>query len=104
MAAREESMNDRLKTSGAEVGASMQFAPVKDLKKAIGINDRYVFLNELFRGDEVMYERSLKTINAFGNFAEAEFWIKRELKLKLGWNENSHAAQHFDQLVSRRFS
>ncbi len=104
MAAKEESLNDRLKTNGADFGASMQYAPVKDLKKAIGINDRYVFLNELFRGDEVMYERSLKTINAFGNFAEAEFWIKRELKLKLGWNENSHAAQQFDQLVNRRFS
>jgi hypothetical protein len=99
-----ESLNERLKANNVELGAVLQSAPVRDLKKAIGINDRYVFINELFRGDEVMYERSIKTINSFSILAEAEFWIKRELKLKLAWNEESEAVKHFDQLVKRRFS
>jgi hypothetical protein len=104
MGGRHESLNDKLKAARVELGSVLQSSPVKDLKKAIGINDRYVFLNELFRGDEVMYERSIKTINAFTILAEAEFWIKRELKLKLGWNENSDAVEQFDHLVRRRFS
>ena len=76
----------------------------EDLKKAIGINDRYLFINELFRGDETMYERSLKTINSFAIFPEAHYWIQRELKVKLGWNERSEIVGHFDQLVKRRFA
>ncbi|HWB25312.1 MAG TPA: hypothetical protein VG738_07520 [Chitinophagaceae bacterium] len=99
-----ESLNERLRANSVELGAVLQSSPVKDLKKAIGINDRYVFINELFRGDEVMYERSIKTINSFSILAEAEFWIKRELKLKLAWNETSEAVKVFDQLVKRRFS
>ena len=51
-----------------------------------------------------MYERSIKTINGFSIYPEAEFWIKRELKLKLGWNDQSPAVQQFDQLIKRRFS
>ena len=51
-----------------------------------------------------MYERSIKTINGFRIFAEAEYWIERELKVKLGWEEDKPATRHFYQLVKRRFS
>ncbi len=104
MARKEESLNERLKTNNVELGATLQYAHVRDLKKGIGINDRYVFLNELFKGDETMYERSIKTINGFSIYAEAEYWIKRELKTKLGWNDEAPAVVQFDQLVKRRFA
>lgn len=99
-----QSLNDRLKTESKELGHMLKDSPVKDLKKAIGINDRFVFLEELFRGDEAMYERSIKTINGFSIFPEAEYWIQRELKTKIGWDEESPTVKHFDQLVRRRFS
>lgn len=98
------SLNDRLKASRSEVADTLVETPVRDLKKAIGINDRFVYINELFRGDETMYERSIKTINNFHILAEAEFWIERELKLKLGWTEDNALAKQFCQLVRRRFS
>ena len=104
MADKGESLNERLKSEKAELGSVLKDAPVRDLRKAIGINDRFVFINELFRGDEIMYERSIKTINAFNILPEAEYWIQRELKLKIGWQETSETVQHFDQLVRRRFS
>lgn len=103
-AAGEQTLNDRLKTEKKELGSMLKESPVKDLKKAIGINDRFVFIEELFRGDENMYERSIKTINSFSIFPEAEYWIQRELKTKIGWDEESPTVQHFDQLVRRRFS
>lgn len=104
MAQNAESLNDRLKIERAELGSMLKETPIRDLRKAIGINDRFVFINELFRGDENMYERSIKTINSFGALGEAEFWIQRELKTKIGWNEGSETVQHFDQLVRRRFA
>ena len=88
----------------AELLSRYAEAPIKDLKKAIGINDRYQFIQELFKGDETMYERSIKTINDFSIFPEAEFWIRRELKTKLGWNAEDPLVIQFDQLVRRRFS
>ncbi len=97
------SLNDKLNDSRAELADRLQDQPVKDIKKAIGVNDRFTFIMELFRGDEAMYERSLKTINHFMIFPEAEFWIQRELKLKLGWNVDHPAVQLFDQIVRRRF-
>jgi hypothetical protein len=98
------SLNDRLKTGKTELADVLTEVPVRDLKKAIGINDRYVFVNELFRGDEAMYERSIKTINAFRILPEAEYWMERELKVKLAWDDGKATTQHFYQLVKRRFS
>lgn len=99
-----ESLNDKLRQGKTELVEVLKETPVKDLRKAIGINDRFLFINELFRGDEAMYERSIKTINSFNIYPEAEYWINRELKVKIGWNKDSSTVQHFDQLVRRRFS
>ncbi len=97
-------MNDKLKIEKIELSETLSGGPIKDLKKAVGLNDRFVFIDKLFRGDETMYERSIKTINGFSIYAEAEFWIKRELKLKLGWNDKDETVRQFDQLIRRRFS
>ncbi|MGH2553425.1 MAG: hypothetical protein ACRDEB_06885 [Chitinophagaceae bacterium] len=99
-----ESLNDKLKQGKTELMEVLKETPVKDLRKAVGINDRFLFINELFRGDENMYERSIKTINSFNIYAEAEYWISRELKTKLGWKNDNPSVLQFDQLVKRRFS
>lgn len=101
---RPESLNDKLKQSKIELSDMLTEAPVRDLKKAIGINDRFLFISELFRGDEAMYERSIKTINNFSIYPEAQYWIQRELKVKIGWNDTDPVVKQFDQLVKRRFS
>lgn len=102
-AAKQSSLNDRLKEARTELSEKLTDGPIKDLKRAIGVNDRFLFINELFRGDEAMYERSIKTINNFSIFAEAEYWIKRELKIKIGWTDADPVVKQFDQLVRRRF-
>lgn len=100
------SLNERLKENGVttEVAETLTDPPLKDLKKGIGLNDRYLYINELFRGDETMYERSIKTINSFNIYPEAQYWIERELKIKLGWNDNTPTVKQFYGLVKRRFS
>lgn len=99
------SLNERLAASESrEVAELLNGEPIKDLKKGIGVNDRYVFVNDLFRGDETMYERSIKTINGFNIYAEAQYWIERELKIKLGWNDDQPIVRQFYALVRRRFS
>jgi hypothetical protein len=104
LAEKRESLNDKLKQDKTEVAHVLKEAPIKDLRKGIGINDRFTFVRELFRGDEAFYERSIKTINGFHIFSEAEYWINRELKFKIGWDEDKEVVKHFYQLVRRRFS
>jgi len=104
IAEKKESLNDRLKQDKTEVAHLLKDSPIKDLRKGIGINERFTFVRELFRGDDAFYERSIKTINSFHIFSEAEYWCDRELKYKIGWDEDKEVVKHFYQLVRRRFS
>lgn len=97
-------LNERLATTRNELADQLGAAPIKDLRKAVGLNDRFVFINELFRGDETMYDRSIKTINNFAIYAEAQYWMERELKVKLGWDNEKLVTQDFYALVRRRFA
>jgi hypothetical protein len=99
-----KSLNDLHREPKTEISDKLSDVPVKDLKKAIGVNDRFLYIKELFRGDEAMYERSIKTINSFSIWPEAEYWIRRELKTKLGWVDSEPVVMQFDQLVKRRFA
>jgi hypothetical protein len=98
------SINDKLKEVSNEVSEQLNNESIKDLKKAISINERFLFISELFNGDDAMYDRSIKTINAFSIYPEAEYWIRRELKIKFAWDEKSDIVKQFNQLVKRRFS
>lgn len=97
------SINDKLKEEKTELASVLVDTPIKDLRKAISVNDKHLFIEELFRGDDVMFERSIKTINGFNIYPEAEYWIQRELKVKIGWVDNCETVKSFNQLVKRRF-
>ncbi len=98
------SLNEKLRSVQSELSERLKDAPLQDLRKAIGINDRYLYINELFNGNEAMFDRSLKTLNDFHAYSEAEFWMQRELRTKLGWKDDHALVQQFLQLVRRRFS
>ena len=98
------SLHDTLKHEVAEVSDLIKEPPITDLRKGIGVNDRFTFISELFRGDEEAYEISIRAINGFGALEEAEYWIGKELKLKLGWDDHNNVVHQFDSLVKRRFS
>ena len=87
-----------------EVKDHLVLEPIKDLRSAIGINDKFQFIQELFGGDEKSFEVGIKTINAFKIFPEAQFYIKRELREKNNWDEESNVVKQFNQLIKRRFS
>lgn len=98
------SLNDRLRQQQTEVAQKLGDMPVKDLRAAIGINDKYQFIQELFRGDTDLYERSVKTINECNTLQEADYWIQREIKIIQGWQDDHHLVKHFYSLLRKRFS
>lgn len=104
IAENKPSLNDKLKLQNVELGSKLSSAPVQDLHRAIGINDKFQFINELFGGDRNIYERSVKTINECRNLQEAQYWIERELKIKYGWQDNNPSVQQFYTLIKKRFS
>jgi hypothetical protein len=87
-----------------ELQEKLALDPIKDLKSAIGINDKFQFIATLFNGDEKAFEQAIKTINGFKIYAEAQFWIKSNLREQNKWDDTDDVVKAFDLLVKRRFA
>jgi hypothetical protein len=90
--------------TNTELQEKLALDPIKDLKAAIGINDKFQFIASLFGGDEKAFDQAIKTINGFKIYAEAQFWIKSNLREKNKWDETAELVKAFDLLVKRRFA
>jgi hypothetical protein len=97
-------LTDVIPEKNIEVIEKISLDPIKDLRLAIGINDKFLFTETLFGGDEKKFEESIKSINQFHIYQEAQFWIKQQLRQTYLWEDDNPIVMTFDQLVRRRFS
>lgn len=78
--------------------------PLKDLKGSMGINERFLYANELFHGDMGAFTRAVEELNHLESEQDAERLLNEELAAKYKWNDESDAVIAFKTLVSRRFA
>jgi len=88
----------------SELQEKLALDPIKDLKSAIGINDKFQFIEMLFGGDEKAFDQAVKSINGFKIYAEAQFWVKSNLREQYKWDDSTTVVKSFDLLVKRRFA
>ncbi|MDZ7742619.1 MAG: hypothetical protein U5Q03_12925 [Bacteroidota bacterium] len=81
----------------------MQQNKIKDLKDAIGINEKFLFINDLFDGNMQDYNNAIENINSMGTMEQADSVINK-LKEKYNWKVKPDAVNHFMSYVERRFS
>jgi hypothetical protein len=95
------SLNQRFQDTQANNSISnrIQANPVHDLKKAIGINDRFSFINELFEGDKGMYDSFLDKICSL-NTSEEVISIFHEESQQRKWTEKA-AFNKMHDLIQR---
>jgi hypothetical protein len=99
-----KSINDKLFGANTDksLAAKLQKNPIKDLKAAIGINEKFKFINELFEGNLQKYNDGITKLNAFKNSDDAIAFLS-SLKSEFSWNENTEAFQELNDLVQRRY-
>ncbi len=79
-------------------------APVNDLRTLIGINEKFMFMNELFDGDLDEYNVTLDALNASRDASEAEQKLFLDFQPKFQWDMNSKAIKDLVSLFGRRFN
>jgi len=82
------------------LSSRMQSRPIYDLSKAIGLNDKFLFIRELFNGDKQKYHEAIQIINEMPNFEEAQAYIHE----RFNWDDQLPEVKKFMDLVRRKFS
>ena len=85
------------------LGDKLGRTPISDLKKAIGINQKFLFINELFQQNADEYNASVDFINKADSLDDAQIYINSKLISRYNWDlENKHV-ENFMELVERKF-
>jgi hypothetical protein len=94
----EKSVNDSLAINKT-IDHKLADSPVTKLETAIGLNDRFQFIRELFNNDAGLFNRTVKHIDQMYRLDEAVTFLNSSFK----WKKNE-TSMKFAQLVKRRFS
>lgn len=89
-----------------ELSERLSQAPITDLTKAMGINEKILNINELFDGDQQAFDIALQKLNSFKSYRDAQKYMSQELATRYDWSDKSRVskAQQFVNLVKRRYS
>lgn len=88
--------------SDQSVGAKIGRQHIEEIRTAIGINDKFLFINELFSGSLENYNKMLDELNDFKSFNGASTYLI-ELKVVSQWDGNSVAWRKLVGLIERKF-
>ncbi len=76
---------------------------VTDLSAAIGINEKYLYASELFKGNTEKLAEVLEELNSRQDFKEAEEYM-RDLHAEFTWDLENETVRNFIELVERKFN
>lgn len=76
----------------------------KEVRKLIGINDKYLFMNELFNNDKFDYESVLDYINQSNDIQTVNAWLNKEYIENGKWNKEDATVDLFYGVVTKYFS
>jgi hypothetical protein len=82
-----------------DLSKKMQSQPIKDIFSAINLNDKFLFIKELFNNDAALYQSTIEKLNSAGSFNDAV----RYLDGNFAWDFSDAMVQNFLELVRRRF-
>ena len=74
-------------------------ARVASVRSAIGINDRFLLIRDLFGGDEAEYERAITAIDACANLDDCMVYIVEHY----AWHSDTEGARLIVDLIERKF-
>jgi hypothetical protein len=101
-ALKEEETGIKTETAKEKPSAKIQ-REWPDLKKLIGINQKFQIVSELFKGNQGEFDEAVSKINALYNKEEALIYVQG-LKTAFGWKDDSKVAEEFIKTVMNRYN
>ena len=101
-AAAEPEFSIKLKEAREKTLPKGGSARIDNLKSAITINDKFMFINELFDGNLREYNETIETLNGFKTLDQAGDYLDL-MRRKNFWDTGSNAFKKLQELVERKF-
>ena len=84
--------------TGADLSSKWQSAPLHSIASGIGLNDKFLYIRELFNSDNTLYDNTIQNLDAVHSPDEAMDYIHNHFD----WDEKNETVQKFVSLIYRR--
>lgn len=103
---RVQSLNDMISSQKAQQGTASQYKQpaITDLKSGINLNDKLLFIKELFNGYSLAYSEAMEILNRFETFESADSFLKSNYAAKNNWAAKQTTVDKFYEILRRRFT
>jgi len=81
------------------ISSKLQSKPISSISSAIGINDKFKLIRDLFNEDTESYAKAIKKLDSCGNFNEAFNYMSTSFN----WDMEEESVQFILDLVRRKF-
>ncbi len=95
---KKSAVNEKISMRGSE-NDLLYSKPVDDVRKAMGINDRFLYQRELFEGNADLFNQTLDQLNRMTSFDDANNFLISNFN----WDQESEVSGLFLKIVKRRF-
>lgn len=100
----ENTVNDKHKDSKTpSLADSLQKQKISNIAKSISLNQKFIFIKELFDGNLDNYEKALSKLDSLSSWEEANTYIEEEIAPEFNWDISKDSVADFNGIVERRF-
>lgn len=76
---------------------------IADLKQAINLNDKLLYIKDLFNGYNLAFAEAIEIANKLPNFEAADNFFQKNYAVKNNWSEKQNTVDQFYELLNQRF-
>ncbi|MFD1629476.1 hypothetical protein [Pseudopedobacter beijingensis] len=96
------SLNELLSAQRAQQTAGIA-KPIADLKAVISLNDKMIFIKELFNGYNLAYSEAIEILNRFDSFEAADNFLLKNYADKNNWAQKQQVVDRLYEILNRKF-
>jgi hypothetical protein len=77
--------------------------PITDLRQAINLNEKLLYIKDLFNGYNLAYAEAIDLINKMPDFQAADKFLQHNYAIKNNWASKQTTVDQFYELLNQRF-
>ncbi|WP_448137726.1 hypothetical protein [Sphingobacterium siyangense] len=87
-----------------QVNQSGHTDKLTDIKAGISLNDKLLFIKDLFNGYSLAYSEAVELLNRFTSYAEADAFLQTNYAIKNKWADKPHTVEKLYDVLRRRYN
>lgn len=90
-------------TNASQFSTSTKTDQILDLKSGVSLNDKLLFIKDLFNGYSLAYTEAIELLNRFDSFEEADAFLQANYAMKNNWHGKPQTVDKLYAILRKKY-